>query len=213
MNRTILTIAFALIAGAASAQIPMKEPVRTYDRASRNSAAYLSPGNPLQQKAAAQLTAQAGVACEMTDAGVVKESHRAGPRTVTYEVACKDDFGWIVTSTAGKVSAYDCLALETSEKASRGKLATCRLEKNVSQTGGLASLARKAGLTCKPVEGVYIGGGGEPAISRYEVLCDNGAGYVIDAPQPRSDAAMLAMSCARAKAVGMGVCRLKPGKG
>lgn len=213
MKTIALTLAFALVAGAADAQMMMRDPVRTYDKASRNAVSYLSPGNPLQQKAAGALTAQAGVACDMTSAGVVKESHKTGLRAVTYEVACKDDFGWIVTLAGDKVSAYDCLALATSEKASRGKLATCRLEENASPADGLTALARKAGLACKPVRGTYMGGGGEPAISRYEVLCDDGAGYVIDAPQPKSKAAMLAMPCARAKAVGMGACTLKPDHG
>lgn len=210
MKRTALVLAFTLVAGAAQAQMMMRDPVRTYDKASRNAASYLSPGNPLQQKAAGELASEAGVACDLTSAGVVKESHKTGMRSVTYEIACKDDFGWIVTRAGDKVSAYDCLALATSEKASRGKLATCRLQDNASATLGLAALTKKAGLACKPVQGVYMGGGGEPAISRYEVLCDGGAGYVIDAPQPRSKAALLAMSCARAKAVGMGACALKP---
>ena len=173
------------------------------------------PGNPLQQKAAGEAATEAGVACDVTSAAVIKDSRKAGVHTVTYEVACRNDFGWIITKAGDKISAYDCLALAASAKAAKGKLAVCGLAANLgaNATAGLANLTKKAGLTCKPVQGVYMGGGGEPAISRYEVLCDTGAGYVIDTPQPKSKAAMLAMSCDRAKAVGMGACALKPAKG
>jgi len=214
----ILSIAMTLIAGDAMSQVMgMREVVSGYTtgryRAENEGGKYLEPGNPLQQKAAAEMAAEAGVTCDPTSAVLLNDKHKGGDRAVTYEIACRNDFGWIVSKVGGKVSAYDCYALTASEKAAKGKLPVCRLRDNVGSTAGLATLAQKAGLTCKPVQGAYLGGGGQPAISRYEVLCDNGAGYVIDAPQPKSQAAMLAMSCARAKAVGMGACALKPEKG
>lgn len=214
----ILGVILTLIAGEASAQIMgMREVVTGYTtgraRAENENAKFLPPGNPLQQKAAVQLAAEAGVKCNATSAAVLNEKYRGGGHDITYELACKDDFGWIVSRIGNKLSAYDCLALAASEKMARGKLATCRLAENSAATAGLANLAQKAGLSCKPVQGNYLGGGGQPAISRYEVLCDNGAGYIIDAPQPKSTAGMLAMSCARAKTAGMGACTLKPEKG
>lgn len=230
MKKTIiLSIAIAMIAGPALAQAGQAlsqpsanttgpramQPGYTTGRyqAANEGGQFLEPGNPLQQKAAAELAAQAGVTCDMVSAGIVPAKHRGGGQPTTYEIACKNDFGWIVSKADGKVSAYDCFALAASEKAAKGKLATCRLAENVGSTAGLASLAQKAGLTCKPVQGNYMGGGGTPAISRYEVLCENGSGYIIDAPQPKSTAGMLAMSCARAKTAGMGACTLKPEKG
>ena len=230
MKKTIiLSIAFAMVSGTAFAQAggALSQPsanttgARAVDpsytmgryRAANEGGAFLEPGNPLQQKAAAALAADAGVTCDMTSAGVVPSKHKGPGQPTTYEIACKNDFGWILTKAGDKVSAYDCVALAASEKAAKGKLATCRLRENVGSTAGLAALAQKAGLTCKPVQGTYLGGGGEPAISRYEVLCDTGAGYIIDAPQPKSKASMLAMSCARAKTAGMGACSLKPEKG
>lgn len=223
----ILSIACAMIAGPAFAQAggALSQPSANTTgpraltpgyttgryQAANEGGKFLEPANPLQQKAAAELAAEAGVKCDMVSAGLLPNKHRGGG--VTYEVACKNDFGWIVSKADGKVNAYDCIALAASEKAAKGKLATCRLAENVGSVAGLSTLAQKAGLSCKAVQGNYLGGGGEPAISRYEVLCDNGAGYIIDAPQPKSTAAMLAMSCTRAKAVGMGACTLKPNKG
>lgn len=173
----------------------------------------LTPGDPLQQRRASEAAAKAGVQCDVTSAALVREDHKGGVHNATYEVACKNDFGWIVISAGDKASAYECLALRASERQAKGKLATCRLGENLGSMAGLKNLTRKAGLSCTPVNGNYLGGGGTPAISRYEVLCDDGAGYIIDAPQPKSTAGMLVMSCARAKAAGMGNCALKPARG
>lgn len=216
MKSLVLALAFGMIAEAALAQAytgpRATDPMYTTGRyrAQNENGQFVEPGNPLQQRAAAALAAEAGVACDMVSAAVLSEKHEGGGRALTYEIACKNDFGWILSKVNGKVSAYDCLALEASEKAAKGKLATCRLAENTGSTAGLSALAQKAGLSCKPVRGAYLGGGGEPPISRYEVLCDTGAGYIIDAPQPKSKAGMLAMSCTRAKAAGMGACGLKP---
>lgn len=182
-------------------------------QAANETGKFLEPGNPLQQKAAGLLAVQAGVTCDLLSAAQLNSKHRGGVESVTYEIACKDDFGWILSRVGDKVSAYDCAALAASEKVAKGKLATCRLAENVGSLAGVNALAKKAGLTCKPIKGVFMGGGGEPPISRYEVLCENGSGYIIDAPQPKSTAGMMAMSCARAKVAGMGVCTLKPDKG
>jgi hypothetical protein len=223
MKKSVLSVALLtfglMLAQVATAQVyGMREVVPTYTmgryRAANEGGQYVEPGNPLQQKAAAAVAADAGVACDVTSAAVLKESHKGGALSTTYEIACKDDFGWILTKAGDKVTAYDCVALAASERAAKGKLATCRLEANVlASNAGLAKLASKAGLACTPVQGNYLGGGGTPPISRYEVLCDNGAGYIIDAPQPKSPASMFAISCAKAKVAGMGACALKPAKG
>ncbi|PTT06063.1 hypothetical protein [Caulobacter sp. HMWF025] len=171
--------------------------------------------NPLQQKEAGELAAEAGIACTLTDAGVIMNANRAGVRTVSYEIACKNDFGWIVTKTDKAITAYDCLALLTSARAVKGrgpKLTTCRLAANIGSVAGLDALTQKAGLSCKPSDGIYLGGGGDPAISRYEVACEYGGGYIIDAPQPRSKAKLQTLSCSEAKAAGLS-CSLKSGKG
>lgn len=171
--------------------------------------------NPLQQREAGELAAAAGVPCTLADAGVIMNANRNGVRTISYEIACKGDFGWVVTKIDNTLSAYDCLALSSSAKAQKGrgaKFTTCRLKANVGSTAGLSSLTKKAGLACAPTNGAYLGGGGDPAISRYEVLCDGGSGYIIDAPQPRSKATLQSMTCTEAKTVGL-ACSLKPGKG
>jgi len=229
MKRLILSLVFAGFATVAMAQAPGLPTGSNYTQreftdpnyanklngADAAGKGFRESANPLQQKEAGEIAAAAGVSCDLVDAGLIMNANRAGNRTVSYEIACKDDFGWIVTKTNEALTAYDCVALQSSAKAVKGrgpKLTTCRLKANVGSNAGLASLTKKAGLACKPLQGAYLGGGGEPAISRYEVMCEGGAGYIIDAPQPRSKAALQAMTCTEAKAAGL-ACALKPGKG
>jgi hypothetical protein len=229
MKALILSLAFASFATLAMAQAPGLPTSSNYTQreftdpnyanklngADAAGKGFRESANPLQQREAGALATEAGVACDLADAGLIMNANRAGVRTVSYEVACKGDFGWVVTKTGDALTAYDCVALQSSAKAQKGrgpKLTTCRLKANIGSTAGLASLTKKAGLSCTPTQGAYLGGGGEPAISRYEVMCDGGKGYIIDAPQPRSKASLQTMSCTDAKSAGL-ACSLKPGKG
>lgn len=229
MKILILSLVFAGLASTAMAQAPGLPTGSNYTQreftdpsfANKLNAAdaagkgFRESANPLQQREAGELAAEAGVPCDLVDAGLIMNSNRSGVRTLSYEVACKADFGWVVTKTDGTLTAYDCVALASSAKAQKGrgaKMATCRLRTNVGSTAGLSALTKKAGLACAPTHGAYLGGGGDPPISRYEVMCDSGSGYIIDAPQPRSKASLQSMTCTEAKAAGL-ACSLKPGKG
>ena len=229
MKILILSLVFAGLAGTAVAQAPGLPTTSNYTQreftdpsfANKLNAAdaagkgFRESANPLQQREAGELAAEAGVPCDLVDAGLIMNSNRAGVRTISYEVACKADFGWVVTKTDKALTAYDCVALSSSAKAQKGrgaKMTTCRLRVNVGSTAGLSTLTKKAGLACAPTQGAYLGGGGDPPISRYEVMCDSGSGYIIDTPQPRSKASLQSMTCTEAKAAGL-TCSLKPGKG
>ncbi len=168
----------------------------------------LASGSPIEQRQALGAATDAGVACELADGAVVNDTRRGGVHTVVYEVACKDNLGWLVTKAGDKVSAFDCLALMSSAKADK-KVPTCRLAANAAPATGLVGLTRKAGVTCKPEDGAFLGGGGQPPISRYEVRCAEGSGYIIDAPQPKSTAQLQAFACADAARAGL-TCGLKP---
>ena len=229
MKTLILALVFSGFATMAMAQAPGLPTASNYTQREFTDPNYVNKlngaeaagkgfresANPLQQREAQNLATEAGVPCDLVDAGLIMNANREGVRTVSYEIACKNDFGWVVTKTSNTLTAYDCVALLSSAKAQKGrgqKITTCRLRANVGSNAGLASLTKKAGLACTPAQGAYLGGGGEPAISRYEVMCTEGAGYIIDAPQPRSKASLQTMSCADAKAAGL-ACSLKPGKG
>lgn len=219
MRSIVLLLTLLCIAQPALAQvtIPKPPPPRTIPqnmqgRANAEIAAFntLASGNPMQQREAKQAVAAAGVECDMVDAGVVKDGHHDGHRAITYEVACKNGLGWIIATAGDKISAFDCLALKSSAKLNK-TLPTCHLLTNADPASGLGGLIQKGGRSCTPQQGEFLGGGGEPAISRYEVLCTDGKGYVIDAPQPRSTAQLQVFDCADLKAAGMS-CILKSRK-
>ncbi len=164
-------------------------------------AGFRPSGNPLQVTAAKNMLAEAGVTCDIKDAGVVSDSKKNGVRSLSYEAACKNDFGWIVTKTGDTLTAYDCIAVLASSRAApkgmgKGVMTTCRLRANVGSLDGLQTLATKVGAKCTVTDGTYLGGGGTPPISRYEVACkESPAGYVIDSPQPGSKAHLMAAAC------------------
>lgn len=168
----------------------------------------LESGSPIDQRQALAAATEAGVSCELADGAIVSDARRGGVHTVVYEVACKDSLGWLVTRAGDKISAFDCLALMSSAKVDK-KVPTCRLIANANPVAGLAGLTHKAGVSCKPEDGAFLGGGGQPAISRYEVRCAEGSGYIIDTPQPKSTAQLQAFPCADAARVGV-TCALKP---
>lgn len=168
---------------------------------------FRSSSNPLEAREASRFATAAGVECKVVDAGLVTRK-----AVLAYEVACEHDLGWIVIKRADETyAAYDCLALEASAKAitSGREIATCRLRANVGrQKAGLQSLVTKARLFCTVVSGEFKGFGGTPQISRYEISCANGTGYLIDAPSPGSEAEIAAASCDIADSLGS-ACTLK----
>lgn len=177
-------------------------------------AGFRESANPLRVKAAGEMLHEAGVTCDVKDAGLITDSKKA----LSYEVACKDDFGWIVTKVGSEITAHDCIAVLTSAKAApkgagKGTMATCRLRANVGSLEGLQALVKKVGAKCTVSEGTFLGGGGAPPISRYEVACKEGGGYVIDTPQPKSAARLLAAACSASPDSRLPCTLTKGGKG
>ncbi|CAN5289184.1 hypothetical protein BH09PSE2_BH09PSE2_12980 [soil metagenome] len=153
-------------------------------------------GNPAEASEGQALAAKAGVACRTVDGRLLSSNGRER----TYEIACKDGFGWLVVQDKEeRVAAYDCLAIDASTKGER----RCMLPANADQTGGLQALADKARTGCKVDDGQWLGTGGSPPISRYEAVCTGGGGYIFDTPAPGSKADMAATSCKDAEAFGM----------
>lgn len=172
-------------------------------------------GNPPQISEAKRLVGAMKLNCDLVDAallGRTKDRSSGAPVEVTtYEVACRDDFGWIITTRAdGGGTAFDCLALMTSAKAA-GKgwntNAVCLLGANASSIPGLRALAKKIGAPCQVEAGTFMGQGGAPPIARYELLCQEG-GYIVDNPTPGSTAAFQSFPCAAAKTAGV-TCALE----
>lgn len=178
-----------------------------FNSRSSRSLEFRTSGSPLDASEAGRFAKAAGVDCKVVDAALVTRKNG-----LAYEMACEKDLGWIVVRRDdGAYAAYDCLALAASAKAiNKGReIATCRLRSNVGhQKAGLQSLVSKAHLFCTVVDGQFKGFGGAPQISRYEVKCKNGTGYLIDAPTPGSNAQIAAASCDIADTLGS-ACTLK----
>ena len=181
------------------------------DAATRGSLRKRASGNPPQISEAKALAAELGVACRLIDAAPIAKRDIKGPNgkvhITSYEIACRDDFGWIITKQSdGLTETFNCLALQTSAKAA-GKAwspdAACLLPDNGSTRPGLAALAAKASPTCALADGAYLGQGGQPAIIRYELSCKGADGYIVDAPAPGSKASFSAMTCKDAKLAGV----------
>ena len=153
-------------------------------------------GNPLEASEGAALLTRAGVACNVSDGRMVSSSGRAA----TYELACRGGFGWLVLRSADdRVSAFDCLTLATSSQGERH----CVLPANRSQLGGLQAVADKAKTGCTVRDGIWLGTGGTPPISRYEAVCVSGAGYIFDIPAPGVKADLTVTDCKDADAFGL----------
>ena len=115
-------------------------------------------------------------------------------------MACQDGFGWLVMQDKdAKVSVYDCLAIEASSKGER----RCMLPANRDQLPGLQALAEKTRTGCRVTGGQWLGSGGNPPISRYEVSCVEGEGFIVDSPAPGSKADLSVTACKDAEAFGM----------
>lgn len=214
---TGLILAWAMmLGGAAEAQTgpppPAQRPaMQQYDQIKLYEAirpnARLVPresGNPLQVKAAAKIAADLHAPCEVVDAAPLSTRPSKAPE---FEIVCKDALGWIINNGAdGKPQIHDCLALDTAALAA-GKTwplgMVCSLPGNAAPIAGLRPIVAKVAPNCALSNGTFLGGGGQPAILRYEIRCKDGAGYVIDSPAPGSTASLSSLTCDEAKTAGL----------
>ena len=112
-------------------------------------------------------------------------------RQGTYEVACQQGLGYVVLS--GKTTkAYDCVATQDQ------KSLACRLPANADPKEGLKPIIAASGATCTPTKARYIGANAATIV--YEVACQEGPGFILQAPAPgAAAAAVVAMPCIQAQ--------------
>jgi hypothetical protein len=169
-------------------------------------------GNPAERGEAQALVKKTGLNCDVIDAKLLSRTGGAQ----SYEVACKDGWGWIVMQPAvGPAQHIDCMALAASAKAAGqppGK-GGCVLPLSHRPAVALQTLVDKIHAPCKVQDGVWLGGGGDPPISRYEMSCKEGDGFILDAPQPGSKADISVTRCTDAPAFGMKCTLPSPAKG
>lgn len=145
------------------------------------------------------LTTALKLSCTPTDARPIAELEEtaadgAKTRIHVMEVACQEGMGYILAASPdGKGAADDCLIAATStDEATR-----CTLPGNANPAAGLQSRLAKAGSGCVVDQGKVKGQ--TPALTVYEVKCQNGAGVLALAARPQTpDSAFNVLPCIRA---------------
>jgi hypothetical protein len=148
-------------------------------------------------KEAPPLVAGAGVACTISDAAFLGTSEeKVEGKTVKsniYEVACQGAVGQILIAKGGdKPQAFDCIA-------TLGSSLACRLPGNSNPASALQPVVDKSGRTCQIANVKYIGTSPSAGITRYEVGCAAGPGFILDAPLPNSTAQIGTIPCLKAE--------------
>jgi hypothetical protein len=134
---------------------------------------------------------KAGVACTLSDAFYVGASNSKDGKLDVYEVACQQGLGYVLLNGAASIKAYDCLAT-----ANQPTLA-CRLPGNADPKQGLKADIASAAVTCTPTGAKYLGANATTTV--YEVACQEGPGYLLQAPVPPATTAVVAVPCLQAE--------------
>jgi hypothetical protein len=126
-------------------------------------------------KEAPALVQKGGVPCTVTSAAYIGASDtKGGGQSQVYEVACQQGLGYVLESSKSGVKAFDCLATEGQASLK------CKLPANANPTAGMASVLAAAKVTCTPAKARYVGANATTTV--YEVACEQGPGYIIQAP-------------------------------
>ncbi len=131
---------------------------------------------------------KANLTCTVSDAYFLGKSNNSDKANI-YEVACQQGQGYIVLSGASGAKVYDCLAVV-------GQSLACRLPANADPKQALKAYIVSAGVTCTPTNARYLGASATTSV--YEAACQEGPGYILQAPLPGLTAATVAIPCIQA---------------
>lgn len=131
------------------------------------------------------LVSSAGIACTVSDAAFRGQTTLPDKtKADTFEVACSEGLGYLLTRKATTTQHFDCVAAATTAKPGPdGKPSgsvSCILPANADANTGLQSLVQKAGLACTIKDVTWLGYSEAGKLNRYEVACQEGAGFVLD---------------------------------
>lgn len=128
------------------------------------------------------LVTAAGLNCTVADARFIGEDKKAAQ--AYYELACNPGLGGVLLTgkDGGKPQFYTCL--ETNKPAADGKpgALACILPGNADTVQSLAPFVAKAGTPCTIEKARAIGS--SPTTAFFEVACQGGAGYIVQASSP-----------------------------
>jgi len=134
--------------------------------------------------AAPGIITSVGLDCQLADARLIGTS--TDPKTKValnyYELACKSAEGYVVSVPVkvgtGDTAAYTCLEVAAA------KGATCVLPENADPKAGLAALVAQDQPNCQMTGARGLGH--NATVTVFEVACQGGAGYIVDASYPVS---------------------------
>lgn len=121
----------------------------------------------------------AGVACQISDARFIAQDKKS--KRNFYEIDCAEGLGFIIEAGADKSTAFDCVTTSTPDASGKVGALACKLPGN-NGNADLGKLVAKAGAACTVEKARGIGQ--SPTNSFFEVLCQGGAGYIVQAGAP-----------------------------
>jgi len=149
------------------------------------------------------VVAKANAPCTVSDARFNGTGTKAGadgkPVTVqTYEVACSEGLGFLLEDHGATAVAYDCIVVKfaadksIADATAAGKPAprapVCELPANTNLTAALQPLVQQANTTCTINNVAYVGVVPKDNVTRYEIGCAEGMGYLFDRSNVRGPA-------------------------
>ena len=138
-------------------------------------------------EAAPGLVSQAGLDCQVSDSRKIGEDEKTG--AIFYELACKGAEGFIISQPAkGSKFArviYTCLEAANAKKVVKNGDA-CRLPENADPKAGVAPLVASGRAGCRMTAARALGH--TDTATALEIACEGGAGYIVQASFPFSNA-------------------------
>lgn len=162
----------------------------------------IDPKNVQKGMAEAPAVITAGnIPCTLTNAlyigaSNVKTADGKGTKGQTYEVACKDAPGWILTMTADKqvVQPYNCTLGATYHK-THPEITPCILPENTPDYTWMNTVVQTYTPGCVVNNARIVGSISESKVDVYEYGCKDGPGGIVDLPQLGSTAKVEYRSC------------------
>lgn len=137
-------------------------------------------------KDAPPLATAADLPCTITEARFIGEGKDPKTKVVTkaYEVACQQGMGFVLTKASDQEKPLASTCVDTGAPGPDGKPTSlaCKLAANADPKAGFAPFVAKSGLACVIEKARGIGA--SPTNSFYELACQGGAGYILQASYP-----------------------------
>ena len=165
---------------------------------SADKAAGVDPKAKAQGMKEAPAVAQAiGLKCTVTDARFIGQNKDPKTKVAVsyYEVACQEGMGYVIGGPAAadaKPTIIDCLAASNPSADGKPSSIACKLPENSDPKQALAPLVAKGGKACVIEKARGIGE--SPSNAFFEVACQGGTGYILQASNPPDPAKDVLMS-------------------